>query len=469
MNCEEYSGGNTSDTPEPVRKRRQPHVLVVARTTDKRRLLAEELEPLEATVDTAECGQEAFDQIQRARPALLVADVGFPDEKAQQLCSKFGQSEATMGIAMIMVLSRGDQNAKISAFENGASDYLLSPFERGALCSLASSVLGRVESNRGRVVACVERDPGIRLNTSRILRAEGYAIRTFQNAASFLERLRETLPDLLLLDLQLADHGAYRIIEEMRRREALAAVPIIATTHSEHRRELVNAHRAGARDFIRKPFFREELIFRVENQLAAATREADLMRAATADTLTGLSNRAELMRQQDLEVGRSLGDQTPLGVLMVDIDHFKKLNDNYGHSFGDEVLRCVAQSMRGAVRAEDCVARYGGEEFTVLCRRGTASGLRFVAERIRSRVEALQIENDTTPVPVTVSIGGYSWHPSDLHPDMSLDQIVGAADENLYAAKHGGRNQAIVSKSSGAPVLAAQHSAGGLLEITANS
>jgi diguanylate cyclase (GGDEF)-like protein len=171
-------------------------------------------------------------------------------------------------------------------------------------------------------------------------------------------------------------------------------------------------------------------------------RVADLICQATTDPLTGVNNRSHLIALRNEVVEFAHAQRESLGMLVVDIDHFKKLNDRYGHPVGDQVLREIATILRTAIRTRDVIGRYGGEEFVVLVAKANGEVMNIVAERVRAAVESHLIFVQDRKVPVTVSLGG-----SYAIPDGSsafADRLFSAADEALYEAKHSGRNRAVI-------------------------
>ena len=173
-------------------------------------------------------------------------------------------------------------------------------------------------------------------------------------------------------------------------------------------------------------------------QLNAA--QTALTLAAETDALTGVSNRRSFMAQAELAFAQSQAGGPPFAVVMIDIDHFKAINDNHGHIVGDDVLRDVAHACKAALRGTDCFARFGGEEFVALLRVTDTASAAVVAEGLRKTVAALAFENRTPPA-VTVSLGVAGYLPGSE----SLHDILNEADRQLYAAKAAGRNRVVVA------------------------
>jgi diguanylate cyclase (GGDEF)-like protein len=194
----------------------------------------------------------------------------------------------------------------------------------------------------------------------------------------------------------------------------------------------------GAVDYITKPFEPAELRARVRASLRTKYLTDLLSRKAMIDGLTGLWNRTYFDSRLESELSLSRRSGRPLSCILLDLDHFKKLNDRYGHPFGDEVLRSVGKLLIDSCRDEDIACRYGGEEFVILTPNVPAQGAVELAERLRAAIESMILSHRGKAVPVTCSMGvsdvGHTPPPT----------IVELADEALYAAKHGGRNRVVV-------------------------
>lgn len=187
----------------------------------------------------------------------------------------------------------------------------------------------------------------------------------------------------------------------------------------------------------------EQYIGQIQLTFATAILYEETRTRAITDALTGTAVRwyFEDRLQQDILFAKAA--QQTLGLLMIDIDHFKKINDTYGHAAGDAVLAAVGRALMNVCRETDLVARYGGEEFSVIAPATRDDGLSALAERFRSAVESLDARapDGDRRIPVTISIGGAIWEPS---LNMDPASLISAADKNLYAAKHAGRNRAVI-------------------------
>jgi two-component system cell cycle response regulator len=221
--------------------------------------------------------------------------------------------------------------------------------------------------------------------------------------------------------------------------------PFVGLTSQHDQGSLVAPFFHGARDVLKLPLTSTEFLTRLGHQLNRITQEAELRQLATIDALTRQYNRAEITRQLSIEVQRCLRTNDTLGLLMLDIDHFKRLNDAHGHPFGDVVLREVACTVRSLLRPTDLVGRYGGEELLLVLPGATTKNLTAVAERVRKGVEELSLKSKRTTVKVTVSLGGAAWPVDRLSATSTFASLVAPADQALYAAKNKGRNCWVVT------------------------
>ncbi len=198
--------------------------------------------------------------------------------------------------------------------------------------------------------------------------------------------------------------------------------------------------RDGDRLQLGRTLFRAHL--RSPNEVEAVRK---LYETSVRDALTGLYNRRHLDERMETEFAYAVRHRLPLSCLVLDIDHFKKVNDTYGHAAGDAVLKEVATFVASTVRTEDVVGRYGGEELVILLRGVGAQGAEILAQRIRAGIEKTPVQHDGQVIRVTASIGVASWEPT--RPRQSAEALFKAADDCLYRAKRSGRNLVIADAS----------------------
>jgi diguanylate cyclase (GGDEF)-like protein len=259
-------------------------------------------------------------------------------------------------------------------------------------------------------------------------------------------------PDLILLDVLMPEMDGYELCRLLKDDPTTKDIPVIFITAKNDVSDEELGFRVGAVDYIAKPFSPVVVQARVRTHLALK-RNVDLLESlAFLDGLTGIPNRRRLDREMHSEWNRALRGQTPISLLMVDVDYFKKFNDNYGHGCGDDCLREVAGALEASVkRTGDLVARYGGEEFVILLPATDDAGLLRVARRIQENVKGLGIAHAHSQVAdhITVSLGGYTLIPT---PGMSDSILLDFADKLLYQAKQTGRNRLLYG-SDAAPEM----------------
>ncbi len=307
--------------------------------------------------------------------------------------------------------------------------------DRGALAEQSPSLL------------IIDDDPGIVQVLGRMLAGLGH-LRFALSSSDALRLAREDAPDVVLVDAEMPGINGFEFCAQMKIDPYLAEVPVIfITSHGDVENE-VAGFSAGAADFIRKPPTAEVVVARVRTQLRLKALSDALRRAALVDGLTGIANRRRFDEQLQTECDRSMRSGDPLSLLMIDVDHFKRYNDHYGHPAGDSCLRAVASAIQGLPnRPADQVARYGGEEFAMLLPDTELAGAAHLAQRVVETVAALRIVHEGSPLNlvVTVSVGVATAHShvDGANIPASAQALLGAADQALYAAKAAGRGRSL--------------------------
>lgn len=248
------------------------------------------------------------------------------------------------------------------------------------------------------------------------------------------DTLMNETPDLVLLDVDLPDVDGYALARLMRQDPRLALVPVIFLTARRTVADELDGLRAGGDDFLVKPVDHQHLTQVVLTRTERGRRIRELVHR---DGLTGALNHATLMAELEHAISFAARHGEPICFLMCDLDHFKRVNDNYGHLIGDQVLMQVARRFRGCVRGSDLLGRYGGEEFGLVLRRCPPGNGKAIAEKIRSAIEESPISAGGVEIPLHVSIGVASFPGSG----QTASEVATAADQALYLAKSNGRNR----------------------------
>lgn len=351
--------------------------------------------------------------------------------------------------------------------------------------SLADSIREPYETPAVRSalrILVVDDDPAAVALVSRILQAAGHEVLTAADGAEALRVVLHEGPNIVITDWNMPVMDGLEFCAAVRNCEACGFVYVILMTASPGSEALERAFLAGVDDFLHKPLSAGELIARLraaervlrldqdvqkrnrevhranaEMQLAAeklACANRKLVELATTDELTGLANRRAGMQRLEDAWSLSVRYGSPLACMLIDIDHFKRVNDTNGHDAGDFVLAQVAAALRRVIRKGEVACRLGGEEFLIVCPHATDAQAALGGERLRREVESLAIETPSGTCRVTISVGVASRVPGMSSPE----QLLKAADEAMYFAKRTGRNRTVsagdrpAAQSSDSPV-----------------
>ncbi|MET0769697.1 MAG: diguanylate cyclase [Solirubrobacteraceae bacterium] len=270
---------------------------------------------------------------------------------------------------------------------------------------------------------------------------QGWEVREAADGAAALELAAAEPPQTVLLDIEMPRLNGFQVLAAFKAEPSLRDVPVIFLTARDSSEQVADGLRRGAHDYLRKPFETAELVARlIVAQRTRALRDdlrarnEELQRLATTDVLTGLYNRRFMTDHLESLVSRSARHGSPLSAVLLDVDHFKALNDGHGHAAGDEALRQVAERLRGRLRREDVAGRWGGEEFLVLLPDTDGSRALLAAEALRTALAAAPLALGDEAVDVRISAGVAEWS------DESADALLRRADAALYDAKDAGRD-----------------------------
>lgn len=257
-----------------------------------------------------------------------------------------------------------------------------------------------------------------------------------------LEQAAFLQPDLILLDVEMPHPDGFEVCRLLKAEPITMNIPIIFLTGASSTEEKIIGLELGAVDYVTKPFDVAELRARVRGALRTKYLLDLLNRKAMIDGLTGLWNRGYMDQRLRAELSLIKRTGLPFSCIMADVDHFKSINDTYGHAFGDTALCTISQIFMENSRAEDIVCRYGGEEFALLLPGIDIEGAMLFAERLRELVSQLMLLHGEQQVKLTCSFGVAKIGPSDF-ADVSPVQL---ADQALYDAKRSGRNRVVAAK-----------------------
>lgn len=287
----------------------------------------------------------------------------------------------------------------------------------------------------------------LRLLEAFLVRCDYEVVLAHDGAEAWKILQQDDSPKLAVLDWSMPGMDGAQICRELRKQSERAYVYIVLLTAMSDEAEMIAGLEAGADDFLTKPFKGNELkarlrtgrrILGLQDQLLSANEALKFQLAH--DVLTGLLSRTAILEGLRMELIRSQRERTTVGIVMADLDHFKRINDTSGHMAGDNVLREVARRMCASVRPYDAVGRYGGEEFLVVLPGCDVSGAVGRAEGLRNAIGNTPVDTPEGMIPVTMSLGvAVGTKPEEI------EDLLHAADTALYQAKNQGRNQVVVS------------------------
>lgn len=277
----------------------------------------------------------------------------------------------------------------------------------------------------------------------KTLEFEGYIVHTVDRGEKALQAIEETPPDLLILDVNMPGISGIETLNLLRQK--LSYVAVIFVSANDRPEDVIRGLDSGADDYIRKPFDIKELISRIKAKLRVKDLN-DLLRAANEklktlieiDDLTGLYNMRSIYQRLENEIVRSQRFKKRVAIVMMDMDHFKEVNDQHDHLFGSFVLAEVGKIIRANIRQVDFAARYGGDEFLIAITETSDEGAKLFAERLKEKIEQAVFKSGDDSVKLTASLG-----VAITHPDVTTNarELVRKADEYLYGAKKKGRNR----------------------------
>ena len=448
-------------------------VLVVDDMPANIKLLEARLSAEYFEVYTATSGPEALAICQQGNIDIILLDVMMPGMDGFEVCRRLKADRKTAHIPVVMVTALDQPSDRVQGLDAGADDFLTKPVDEIALLARVRSLARlKVALDELRIRAGTSANFGLRdlvhdalsdkEPSGRLLIVEDreapaarmtqalsplHHIEIETNPQDALFRAAEGKFDMIIVSLGLDNYDALRLCSQIRSLERTRALPTLLIADVEDRPRVMRGLDLGINDYIMRPIDRNELVARVRTQLrrkkytdSLNTSVQTSIEMAVVDQLTGLHNRRFMDMYLATMMEQASGRNKPLALLVLDIDHFKKVNDTYGHDAGDDVLKTFANRVKKIVRGADMLCRMGGEEFIIAMPDTSRQTATKVAERIRDTIasEYFSIQQGTRAIPVTVSIG-----LAERGNDLVFDAVLKRADRALYRAKAEGRNRVI--------------------------
>ncbi len=446
-------------------------ILVVDDLLANRKLMEARLSAEYFDVVLAASGPEALAICAAEECDVVLLDVMMPGMDGFEVCRRLKQDAKTHHLPVVMVTALDQPSDRVRGLEAGADDFLTKPVDELALTARVRS-LSRfkviVDELRGRVTASAAFGMGDPLATALEDDPQPGQILLVEDRPAAAQRIKTALRDIHAVDVEpdplealakasagsyelfiisigLAEHDGLRLCSQLCSLARTRHIPILVIAEEDDRARLLRGMELGVHDHLMRPIDRNELKARVRTQIRRM-RYADRLRndlnasirMAVIDGLTGLNNRRYFETHIVGLLDQAARKGKPLSLMVLDIDHFKLVNDTYGHDAGDEVLKSFAARARKVVRSADLVCRFGGEEFVVVMPDTSVAVAALIAERIRSAVEKdpFTIGVGKDMIPVTVSIG-----LAERGRDHAPEALYRRADKALYRSKGAGRNR----------------------------
>jgi two-component system, cell cycle response regulator len=447
-------------------------VLVVDDMLSNVRLLEAKLSAEYFEVITATNGVEALEAMASQRPDIVLLDIMMPGIDGLEVCRRMKSNPATQHVPVILVTALDQPEDRVRGLEAGADDFLTKPVNDLALfCrvkslvrlkmltdelshrspngfALAKHSVDPVSDAPGRVLIVDNRSNLIERIRSTV--ADGHQLSLAEDPQQAVFRVAEGNFELVIINLDLENFDGLRLCSQLRSLERTRQVPILIIVDPDDNQRLLRALDMGVNDYLLRPVDKLELLARMKTQIKR-WRYTEMLRnnvlqtleLALTDPLTGFYNRRFLDAQVQPLAARTLEQGRPMSLLVLDVDHFKRVNDTYGHAAGDRVLVDVAERIRRSVRGNDFPCRIGGEEFVVALPDANIELAAKVAERIRKAISAKPMASGIPGghLAITISIGVATCDMAER----SIDGAMKRADEALYRAKREGRNRVIAA------------------------
>lgn len=448
-------------------------VLIVDDIPTNVRLLEARLTAEYYEVLTASSGAQALDICQNQEVDIVLLDVMMPEMDGFEVCRRLKADPRTHHLPVLMVTALDQPSDRVQGLDAGADDFLSKPVDDTQLMARVKSLVrlkSLTDELRARALTGQQIAIEDALRAMDSISASGGSILIIDTDRRHAERIQAYLtPDhrvdiltepadavfqvtgasyeLALVSMSLEDFDPLRVCSQVRTVDHSRNLPIILMADAADKPRVVRALDLGVNDFISRPIDRNELLARVRTQIrrhryAMELRESvnNTMALAVTDELTGLYNRRYFDRHLNVMLGKAQEQERDMALMILDIDHFKAVNDNHGHDIGDAVLREFAARLKRNIRGVDLACRFGGEEFVVLMPDTDTGQAEAVAERVRQSMAEKSFDvGAARPLSVTVSVGVSIKESLADTPE----SMIKRADVALYRAKREGRNRVI--------------------------
>lgn len=380
----------------------------------------------------------AAEAIRKKQPDALVVSLSFPDgaDAGARFVASLRETVSRQ-IPAIFTSGLDDMQSRLTVVRSGGQAYLTKPVDIADLVTWIDRLTSQQEHNAYHVLI-VDDDKAMAAFHSKILSDAGMVTKVVSDPMQALESLYDFSPELMLMDMHMPACSGMELAGVIRQQAAYIGIPIVFLSSETDLNVQMQAMREGGDDFLTKPIDPGHLVASVS---ARAERYRSLRSRMARDSLTGLLNHGKILEQLDFELSRAMRNRTPLSFAMLDLDHFKSVNDTYGHPAGDGVLKSVSRLLKERLRKTDFIGRYGGEEFAVIMPDTSGVDAVSVLDEVRKAFSRIVQRANKNDFNCTFSCGIAEYDPKGP----PLQNITQKADATLYLAKKEGRDRVELS------------------------
>jgi diguanylate cyclase (GGDEF)-like protein len=396
--------------------------------------LTNQIESFGYNVTLFSCLKQVVTAIQQALPDLILIDVIFSEENKNSTQVLKLLPEFIAGNCPVIFMSAYDDfQSRVHAAQLGAEGFFLKPIDVPRLMGKMVDIFEKRYSAPPKILI-VDDDESLAQHYRLILIAAGMQAQVLDQPENIISMVNTFNPELILMDLYMPDYSGPELAGVLRQFESWHSLPIVFLSSETNLDKQISAMQHGADDFLTKPISDSQLVSAVTVRIV---RSRQLLAQITRDSLTGLLKHSAIKEHLDIEVKRSLRNKASMVVAMLDIDHFKAVNDTYGHAVGDVVICSVAAILRQRLRQYDVVGRYGGEEFVVVLPDCDLKSAYEILDELRIHFSKIKFRHHDAFFQCTLSGGLAS---TENHADMQGSELLIEADKACYLAKEQGRN-----------------------------
>ncbi len=394
--------------------------------------ISSQLSYYDYNVKTFTDSNSAIESTRKNAPTIMIIDVHLEGSiiSGPEFASLYNEV-SDKHIPSIFISSRDDWQARLSAVKANGCAYLTKPLDFNELLERLDRLTYRHEPEPLKVLI-VDDMVVLAQHYAIVLTNAGMNVKIVSDVNELLDVLSDFQPELILMDVYMPQCTGFEAAKVIRQKDELLSVPIVFLSTESDPVKHLSAMKIGGDDFLQKPINDEHLVTAVRTRTERFRHLRSLMHN---DGLTGLLNHVSIKSQLEMEIFRTRRQRKPLSFAMLDIDHFKQVNDTYGHPAGDRVIKSVARMLSKRMRKSDHIGRYGGEEFAIILPETGIENARSVLDDLRQNFSQIVQQSNENQFNCTFSVG-----VAEISQHDTVDSLIEAADTALYDAKRSGRD-----------------------------